>query len=235
MHLSTLEVSGLEVCYGKAKALSGVSLEVGEGQVASVVGPNGVGKSTLAKAIMGLVKQSRGSISFMGKRIDSLPTQERVKLGIGYCPERGGIFRTLTVWENLKLTAAAIGASRESIDRVYELFPVLKERGNQVAGTLSGGEQKSLSIAKALLGSPKLLVLDEPSAGLAPILREKLVEKLEAIKEMGVSILLTEQDAALAMRIGDHLYFMEHGTIAFSGSREEVSGDERLRRVYLGL
>lgn len=230
-----LKVDGIEVYYGKAKALSDVSIMVEEGKVAAVVGPNGVGKSTLAKTVVGLVKQSKGSIYFLGKKVDNLPPQERVKMGIGYCPERGGIFRTLTVWENLKLTAAAIGAGRESIEKVYEIFPVLRERGGQLAGTLSGGEQKSLSIAKALLGSPKLLVLDEPSAGLAPILRERLIDKLEAIRRMGVSILLTEQDAALALRLSDYLYFMEHGMVSFSGSREEVSGDERLRRVYLGI
>ena len=234
-----LKVEGIDVYYGNVQALWRVSLEVNEGEIVSVIGANGAGKSTTLKTISGLLHPTSGGIKFFGEKIDSLTPDQIVERGIAHIPEGRRLFPYLTVTENLKLGAYVSGArekARESIQWVYELFPILRERKNQLAGTLSGGEQQMLAIARGLMSRPKLLMLDEPSLGLAPKLVLQvfnIVKKLN--KEEGVTILLVEQNVHHALRMADRAYVLETGRITMEGTGKELLNDAYVKKAYLGL
>jgi len=231
-----LEVRDLKVSYGAIRALLGISLKVTRGEIVCVIGANGAGKSTLMKAIMGEVKRESGEILFEGKPLPPIP-YEVVSLGISLVPEGRRVFANLTVYENL-LMGAFPRKDRENIksdlEWVYSLFPRLKERNNQYAGTLSGGEQQMLSIARGLMSRPKILLLDEPSLGLAPLLVKEIFKELKRINEEGVTILLVEQNAKQALNISHRGYVLQTGRIVLEGSSRELLEKEEVVRSYLG-
>jgi len=232
-----LEVKDLTVYYDGALALSSVSLRVEDGKFISVVGPNGAGKTTLLRAISGLVELDSGTITFDGERIDKLPVYKIVKKGIVHCPERRRIFSEMTVLENLKM-GAYLRKDKEiakDMETCFELFPVLKERSDQEARTLSGGEQQMLAIARALMSRPKLLLIDEPSLGLAPMLKNKMFDAIKKIQLSGVTVLLVEQDVSVALGISDRIYVIAHGRIVTEGTREQLMKDRDVREIYLGI
>jgi len=232
-----LEVKDLTVYYDGALALSSVSLRVEDGKFISVVGPNGAGKTTLLRAISGLVELDSGTITFDGERIDKLPVYKIVKKGIVHCPERRRIFSEMTVLENLKM-GAYLRKDKEiakDMETCFELFPVLKERSDQEARTLSGGEQQMLAIARALMSRPKLLLIDEPSLGLAPMLKDKMFDAIKKIQLSGVTVLLVEQDVSVALGISDRIYVIAHGRIVTEGTREQLMKDRDVREIYLGI
>jgi branched-chain amino acid transport system ATP-binding protein len=234
-----LEVSNLSVAYGGLRALTDVSLTVKEGQFVTVVGPNGAGKSTLFKTISGVVPPMDGTISFMGKNLAKLAPSERAHLGIAHVPEGRQVFKTLTVRENLEMGAypkAGRAAWNHTLERIHTLFPILAERASQLAGTLSGGEQQMVAIGRGLACAPKLLMLDEPSMGLAPAVAETIFERVSQIhREDGMTILLVEQRVAEALELSDHGYVLETGHMVLDGSYETLLKDDRVRRSYLGL
>ena len=233
-----LNVRSINVFYGDLQALWDVSLEVREGERVVLLGPNGAGKTTLLKAISGILKPKTGCIEFMGESIDKLPPYKIVEKGISHVPEGRRLFPQMTVFENLLLGAYTREAEKhleENLERVYELFPILKERKNQLAETLSGGEQQMLAIGRALMSNPKMLLLDEPSSGLSPIALEKVFEALLQINKEGVTILLVEQNVHQALGIAQRVYLLENGRIVASGTREEIMSDEKIRKSYLGL
>jgi len=242
-----LEVKDLTVHYDGALAVDGVSLKVEDGEFVAVVGPNGAGKTTLLWAISGLLKEIlrgrserprlTGTITVDGKRIDKLKAYHIVKMGIILCPERRRPFSEMTVLENLEMGAYLRRDKDIKKDRewVYKLFPVLKERERQLAATLSGGEQQMLAIGRALMSKPKLLMIDEPSLGLAPILKDQMFERIKEIQRTGVTILLVEQDVSVAFDIADRIYVLAHGRIATEGTREELMKDTDVREIYLGI
>jgi len=236
--MSLLKVEDLHIYYGHVYALKGISLEVNEGEIISLLGANGAGKSTTLRAISGLVRPHQGSITFGGQKVSGVPAHEVVNRGISHAPEGRKVFATLTVDENLNLGAytrqkdrAGIEASRE---RVFNLFPRLRERRAQLAGTLSGGEQQMLAIGRALMGHPKILLLDEPSLGLAPILVQAIFRTIREINEQGVTVLLVEQNARAALKLSSRAYVLEVGKVALSGPAKELMKDERVRKAYLG-
>jgi branched-chain amino acid transport system ATP-binding protein len=236
--LALLEVTDLVVHYGKALALEGVSLTVGDGELVAVLGPNGAGKSTLLKAISRAVPMSGGHIVFAGHALDPLPAHKVVAAGICHCPEGRRLFPELTVLKNLQLGAYLRDDKAEisaDLERVYALFPVLKERSRQQASTLSGGEQQMVAIGRALMGKPKLLLLDEPSVGIAHRLKVQIFHSIREIQRAGTAILLVEQDALSALAIAGRVYVMEHGRIAREGTSVELSRDDYIRQVYLGV
>jgi len=233
-----LEVNGINVFYAKVQALWDVSLKVEEGEMVTVVGANGAGKTTLLKTLSGLIRPTSGTIKFLGKRIDQLPAHEIVEEGISHIPEGRGIFSSLTVLENLKMgayTAKAWKERDETLKLVYKLFPILSERKNQTAGTLSGGEQQMLAIARGLMSKPKLIMLDEPSLGLAPKLVMKTFELIKEINEEGVTILLVEQNVQQALELAERGYVLETGKISIEGKGKELLGNELVKKAYLGL
>jgi len=234
-----LEVTHLSVAYGGLRALHDVSLTVAEGQFVTVVGPNGAGKSTLFKTISGIVPAAAGSITFQGKNLLSLPPSERAHLGIAHVPEGRQVFKTLTVRENLEMGAypkAGRDAWHHTLDRIHTLFPILAERASQLAGTLSGGEQQMVAIGRGLACAPRLLMLDEPSMGLAPTVADTIFERISQIhREDGVTILLVEQRVAEALELSDHGYVLETGRVVLDGPYEILLADDRVRRSYLGL
>jgi len=233
-----LEVKDLSVYYGKAQVLHDVNLKVDKGDIVTIIGPNGTGKTALLRVISGLMKPTKGTITFLGERIDGLPPHEVVKKGIAHCPERRRLFPDMTVMENLEL-GAYLRKDTEKIQRDLEkvnaLFPLLKERKRQEARTLSGGEQQMLAIARALMSDPKLLILDEPSLGLAPIIRKKLTDAIHEIKRGGVTILMVEQDVCLALSLCDRGYVFEEGTVGMEGTRKYLEGNPRIKEAYLGV
>ena len=233
-----LEVKDLSVYYGKAQVLHDVNLKVDKGDIVTIIGPNGTGKTALLRVISGLMKPTKGTITFLGERIDGLPPHEVVKKGIAHCPERRRLFPDMTVMENLEL-GAYLRKDTEKIQRdlekVIALFPLLKERKRQEARTLSGGEQQMLAIARALMSDPKLLILDEPSLGLAPIIRKKLTDAIHEIKRGGVTILMVEQDVCLALSLCDRGYVFEEGTVGMEGTRKYLEGNPRIKEAYLGV
>lgn len=233
-----LNLEGVTVYYGGALALENVSLSVEEETLTAIIGPNGAGKTTLLRSIIGLKKIHKGSIWFAGKRIDGLSTREIVKMGVSLCPERRRILPEMTVLENLEMGAylrKTKGEVREDLKKVFDLFPVLEERKGQLAGTLSGGEQQMLAIGRALMSRPKLLMLDEPSLGLSPIMRSVVFKKIDEIRMEGVTILLVEQDAYSALKIADKGLVLENGRIVQEGSGESLLKNENVRRAYLGI
>jgi len=233
-----LNLEGVTVYYGGALALENVSLSVEEETLTAVIGPNGAGKTTLLRSIIGLKKIHNGSIWFAGKRIDGLSTREIVKMGVSLCPERRRILPEMTVLENLEMGAylrKTKGEVREDLKKVFDLFPVLEERKGQLAGTLSGGEQQMLAIGRALMSRPKLLMLDEPSLGLSPIMRSVVFKRIDEIRREGVTILLVEQDAYSALKIADKGLVLENGRIVQESSGESLLKDKNVRRAYLGI
>jgi branched-chain amino acid transport system ATP-binding protein len=233
-----LEVANLSVSYGGLHALTNVSLSVSEGQFVTVVGPNGAGKSTLFKAISGVVRPTGGTIMFQGRDLLSLSAAQRAHLGIAHVPEGRQVFKILTVRENLEMGAypqAGRANWARSLDRIHTLFPILAERASQLAGTLSGGEQQMLAIGRGLASMPRMLMLDEPSMGLAPAITDTIFERISQIHTDGVTVLLVEQRVAEALELSDHGYVLETGHVVLDGPYEALMADDRVRRSYLGL
>jgi branched-chain amino acid transport system ATP-binding protein len=232
-----LKIENLEVAYGNIRAIKGISLEVNQGEIVTLIGSNGAGKSTTLRAISGILKPKSGSITFNGERIDGVEGHDIVAKGICQSPEGRRIFPKMSVDENLDLGAflrddkAGIAADR---DRVLELFPRLRERIDQKAGTMSGGEQQMLAVGRALMGSPKLLLLDEPSMGLAPVLVDMIFETIEKINKQGTTILLVEQNALAALNVADRAYVLESGSIKMSGKAKDLISNDEVTKAYLG-
>jgi branched-chain amino acid transport system ATP-binding protein len=232
-----LKIENLEVAYGNIKAIKGISLEVNQGEIVTLIGSNGAGKSTTLRAISGILKPRSGSITFNGERIDGVEGHEIVAKGICQSPEGRRIFPKMTVDENLDLGAFLRNDKNEIANdrqRVLELFPRLQERIDQKAGTMSGGEQQMLAVGRALMGSPKLLLLDEPSMGLAPVLVDMIFETIEKINKQGTTILLVEQNALAALNVADRAYVLESGSIKMSGKAEDLISNEEVTKAYLG-
>jgi branched-chain amino acid transport system ATP-binding protein len=236
--LPQVEIQDLRVAYGKARILEGVSMEVEQRELVSVIGPNGAGKTTLLRAIS-RVAEPQGSITFEGQRIDHLSPVQVVKRGIIHCPERRRLFPDLSVEDNLKMgaylrTKDKDGVARD-LERMFNLFPILRDRRNQDARTLSGGEQQMLAIARSLMSQPKFLMLDEPSMGLALLVKKFLAETIKGIREDGVTTLLVEQDADLAFSVADRVYVLEHGKVALQGVPEDLMKNPYVKEIYLGI
>ena len=230
-----LKADNLNVYYGPIHAVKGVSFEVSEGEIVTLIGANGAGKSTTLKTVSGLMRSHGGSIEFMGKNISSAAPHRIVEMGIAHVPEGRRIFTSMTVEENLDMGAFTTrGGSEADKENVFEQFPRLKERRRQIAGTLSGGEQQMLAMGRALMSHPKLLMMDEPSMGLAPILVEQVFEIISALHKAGTTILLVEQNAEMALSIADRAYVMETGRITLSGTGAELAASEEVQKAYLG-
>lgn len=236
-YLKMIKIDNLVVAYGGIEALKGISLEVPNGKIVTLVGANGAGKSTTLKSIVGLVKPKSGSINYEGADLTKLNTELMVKKGIALVPEGRRVFADLTVLENLKIGAYTRKDTKgiaEDLEKVYSLFPRLKERTWQLAGTLSGGEQQMLAIGRALMSRPKLIMMDEPSLGLAPIIVKELFGIIKRINEEGMTVLLIEQNANAALKIADVGYIMETGKITLSGSGKELLANDEIKKAYLG-
>lgn len=234
--MSLLSVQGLKVAYGGIQAVRGIDLTIAEGERVCLIGANGAGKSSALKGIMGLVPHG-GTLHFAGRSLTRRATHDIVAAGMALVPEGRGIFARLSVAENLDMGAylrQERAAVRTDLARMYDLFPRLAERRNQLAGTLSGGEQQMLAIARAMMGHPRLLLLDEPSMGLAPLMVEKIYDTIAAIAAQGVTILLVEQNAHLALQFSQRAYVMESGVVTLSGVASELAQDAQVRRAYLG-
>lgn len=232
-----LKIDNLVVSYGGIEALKGISLEVEEGKIVTLIGANGAGKSTTLRSIVGLVKPKSGSISYMGKNLLVKPTKDMAKEGIVLVPEGRRVFPDLTVLENLKIGAffrTDDKKIKEDMEWVFELFPRLKERTWQLAGTLSGGEQQMLAVGRALMSRPKLMMMDEPSLGLAPLIVKEIFEIIKEIHKQGVTILLIEQNANAALHIADTAYVLETGRITMKGTGKELLQNEEVKNAYLG-
>jgi branched-chain amino acid transport system ATP-binding protein len=247
-----LEVAHLKVCYDKAMLINDLSMGVDTGELVSLVGPNGAGKSTLLRAITGLVAWEReitrrstkgdvtldGTVTFDAERIDKIPAHEIVKRGLIHCPERRRPFREMTVLDNLLAGAYLLKDKNEvqdNLENAYKLFPVLKTRSSQISGTLSGGEQQMLAIGRALMSQPKLLCIDEPSTGLAPIVKAEVFEKIGEISKIGITVLLVEQDVSTVFKMASRNYVLSSGKIIAQGSGDQLLQDEVIRKTYLGL
>ncbi len=233
-----LEISSLNVAYGRVQVLFDVSISVPEGELVTVIGANGAGKTTLLLTVSGVLRPQSGEISFEGERIDSLRPHEIVGMGVGHVPQGKELFPAMTVLENLEMGAHMVndeGEYRQRLERAFEFFPRLSERARQRAGTLSGGEQQMLAIARALMAEPRLLLLDEPSAGLAPIIVDHLAEIILDLNRQGLTVLLVEQNAFLALEIAGQAYVMESGLVVESGATQDVLESDLVRRAYLGI
>ncbi|KJR48485.1 Branched-chain amino acid transport ATP-binding protein LivF [Desulfosporosinus sp. I2] len=233
-----LKVNNIHVSYGKVEIIKQVSFEVNQGEVVVIIGANGAGKTTIMKTVTGLLKPTQGEILFEGQNIARTPAEKIVKLGLAMCPEGRQVFPQHTVYENLVLGGYLIRKDKpmfqKNIEQMYNLFPILKERSKQVAGTLSGGEQQMLAIARAMMSNPKLLLLDEPSAGLAPIYVKNIFDMIQKLSEQGTTILLVEQMANMALKIADRAYVLETGRIALGGTAVEIMNDPKVVESYLG-
>jgi branched-chain amino acid transport system ATP-binding protein len=233
-----LTIQDLHTYYGHIHALKGIQLEVNQGEIVTLIGANGAGKSTTLRTISGLVRSRQGTIHLEGKDLGSLPAHKMVEMGVSHAPEGRQIFATLTVHENLNMGAYTLGGDRKAIEanrrRVYSLFPRLEERKSQLGGTLSGGEQQMLTIARALMARPKLLLLDEPSLGLAPMLVKLIFDTIGEINRDGMTILLVEQNARAALKVAHRAYVLETGRIVLSGDAREMLENENVRKAYLG-
>ncbi|MEO5671852.1 MAG: ABC transporter ATP-binding protein [Ramlibacter sp.] len=235
---SLLQVRGLHAQYGNTRVLHGLDFDVRKGGITTILGANGAGKTTTLRAMCGMVK-TQGEILLAGERIDGKSTESIVRMGVAHVPDGRGTFMNLTVEENLRMGAYTRGGERDKVladfERMYDYFPQLKARLRQQAGTLSGGEQQMLAVSRALMLKPRLLLLDEPSFGLAPRIVQELFEIFRAINQTdGISMLLVEQNAALALRLADHAYLLETGRVVISGTAESIRNDESVRRSYLG-
>jgi len=234
-----LRIRNLYAYYGSVTALSGVTCHIKEGEIVALIGANGAGKTTLLNAICGLVRK-KGEVAFQGREVGKMAAERLVGLGISQVPEGRQLFAPMTVAENLELGAyhrhgrQAKAGIADDLDRVFSLFPVLKERGDQIAGTMSGGEQQMLAIARALMARPKLLLLDEPSLGLAPLVVENILATISRLKSEGMTIMLVEQNARAALKVAERAYVLETGRIILSGSAEDLLADRQVTRAYLG-
>ena len=233
-----LEISKIYHYYEKARALEEINLTIEEGSLDAVIGPNGAGKTTLLRVITKLEEPDRGKIFFMGERIDELEPYEIASRGIIHCPERRRLFYDMNVLENLEMGAYKLkdkDRQEEILDMVFKIFPRLEERQKQRSGTLSGGEQQMLAIGRSLMGDPKLLLMDEPSLGLAPKVKRTIFEAIEQIKREGTTILLVEQDATVTMEIADNIHVLEDGKIEMRGTKEELMREPKIKKAYLGI
>jgi branched-chain amino acid transport system ATP-binding protein len=230
-----LNVADIEVRYGNIRALKGISFTVNDGEVVALLGANGAGKTTTQKTVSGMLRPSLGSITFDGRRIDGIPAHELIRLGICHVPEGRHVFPRMTVHENLEMGAFRFKRiDQADLEHVFELFPRLKERVRQQAGTLSGGEQQMLAIGRALMGKPRLLLLDEPSMGLAPMIVTQIFDIVREINAAGVTVLVVEQNAAQALNLAHRGYVLETGEIVLHGTGQELLADDRVRAAYLG-
>lgn len=234
-----LQINDLHVSYGQVKALMGVSVDVSDGQIVSIIGANGAGKSSLMRAVMGDVKAQRGSISFNGSDLKRRKTHQIVEEGVVYVPEGRQVFAQLSVQDNLEMGAYCRRLSKAELETRYEeaytLFPILKERRRQLAGTLSGGQQQMLALCRGLMSQPKIMLLDEPSLGLAPIIVDEVFETIERVnREQGISILLVEQNAYMAIKTSSYCYVLENGLISTHGKSEDILRDPKVKVAYLG-
>ena len=235
MHNMLLEVKDLHVNYGAIAAIKGIDLHVARGEVVTILGANGAGKTTTLRTISGLLKAASGSIVFDGRELSKLQAHEIVALGMSHSPEGRRVFSTLSVEENLMMGAYTLKKyDQATLDWIYEILPRLKERRKQLAGTLSGGEQQMLAIGRAIMSKPKLLILDEPSLGLAPVLVKVIFKAIKAIAKSGVTVLLVEQNAKAALKLADRGYVLELGKITHTGSSEELLNSEVIQEAYLG-
>ncbi|MHA1669560.1 MAG: ABC transporter ATP-binding protein [Promethearchaeota archaeon] len=233
-----LEMKKIYHYYDKARALEEINIKVEKGALDAVIGPNGAGKSTLLRVISGLEEPDRGKIIFLGERIDEMKPHKIAKRGIAHCPERRRLFYDMTVMENLELGAYTLKDKilfHELLAFVFKIFPRLEERKKQRAGTLSGGEQQMLAVGRALMANPKLLLLDEPSLGLAPKVKDTIFAAIQKIKQEGTTSLLVEQDAVLAMDVGENLHVLEEGKIEMRGTKDQLMKEPRIKKVYLGI
>lgn len=235
--MAMLEVKDLEVYYGMIQAIKGISFEVNQGEVIALIGANGAGKTTTLHTITGLLSPKKGSVMFEGTDITKIPAHKIVSMGMAHVPEGRRVFAELSVYENLKMgayTRKDKNEIEESLANVYKRFPRLEERRNQMAGTLSGGEQQMLAMGRALMSRPKILLLDEPSMGLSPLLVKEIFRIIQDINKRGTTILLVEQNAKMALGIADRAYVLETGKIVLEGTGEELAASERVRKAYLG-
>lgn len=235
--MAILEVKDLEVCYGVIQAIKGISFEVNQGEIIALIGANGAGKTTTLQTITGLIPSKAGTITYEGKDITKIPGYKLVGMGIAHVPEGRRVFAELSVLQNLKLGAYTRNDKNEmeeTLKEIYERFPRLEERKNQMAGTLSGGEQQMLAMGRALMSHPKLIVMDEPSMGLSPLLVKEIFAIIREVNKQGITILLVEQNAKMALAISDRAYVLETGTITLSGDAQELLNDTRVKKAYLG-
>ena len=234
--MALLEVKNIKVYYGNINAIKDISFEVNEGEIVTLIGANGAGKSSILNTVAGLIKPKSGDIIFDGQGIIGIPAHKIVSKGMALCPEGRRIFQQLSVKENLEMGSYTrpVNEVSESIEKVYELFPRLKERYKQIAGTLSGGEQQMLAMGRALMSKPRLMMLDEPSMGLAPILVEQIFDIIKNLHKSGTTILLVEQNAQMALSIADRGYVMETGRIVTGGTGKELLRDDAVKKAYLG-
>ena len=231
-------IQDLHVHYGAIHAIKGVSLEVNDGEIVSLIGANGAGKTTILHTISGLVKATSGQITYNGINLRTTPPNKIISLGMAHVPEGRHVFSRMTVLENLRMGAYALHDAevvKENTEMVFKSFPRLKERAKQLAGTLSGGEQQMLATGRALMANPKILLMDEPSMGLSPILVKEIFRIIETLHDKGITILLVEQNAKVALSISDRAYVLETGSIVMSGSAAELMEDDRVRKAYLGV
>ncbi|PRY96235.1 amino acid/amide ABC transporter ATP-binding protein 2 (HAAT family) [Jezberella montanilacus] len=232
-----LEIKDLKVAYGGIHAIKGINLEIRDGELVTLIGANGAGKTTTMKAITGLQGWVAGDVTYLGKSIKGVPSHELLKQGLAMVPEGRGVFTRMTIVENLQMGAyirTDTTTIATDIERMFSIFPRLKERANQLAGTMSGGEQQMLAMARALMSQPRLLLLDEPSMGLSPIMVQKIFEVVNTISKEGVTVLLVEQNARLALQAADRAYVMDSGLITMHGNASEMLDDPRVKEAYLG-
>lgn len=234
-HTTLLDVAEIEVRYGAIAALKGISFTVGEGEIVALLGANGAGKTTTQKTVSGMMRPVAGSITLAGKRIDGIPAHDLIRLGVCHVPEGRHVFPRMTIAENLEMGAFRFkSVDKDDMERVLEMFPRLRERFKQQAGTLSGGEQQMLAIGRALMGKPKLLLLDEPSMGLAPLIVAQIFDIIREINAGGVTVLLVEQNATQALSLANRGYVLETGEIVLQGTGRDLLADDRIRAAYLG-
>jgi branched-chain amino acid transport system ATP-binding protein len=235
---AVLDIQGVHTYYGHVHALKGISLSVNQGEIVALIGANGAGKTTVLRTVSGLLRPREGEVRIGGQSIRNIPAHQVVYMGVSHAPEGRRIFATLSVDENLNMGAFSLGSQRSRIDahreRVFGLFPRLRDRRKQLAGTLSGGEQQMLAIGRALMADPKVLLLDEPSLGLAPLLVRAIFDTVREINQSGVAILLVEQNARAALRLAHKGYVLETGNIVLAGPADQLLADERVRKAYLG-